>query len=416
MIPAQPIPDVIISDPTVTTGTVSDNIADRISKMDISLTMDAVSQIAFEIPDPGLKMFQANYFQIRRKVTYLDFDFEIASVEIAQGQGGEMVRVEARTAACQQLKRDKGRKTWSVGSPTALAALLAKQVGLKFFGENTAAKKKIGRVKNDTTDESSWDVLKRLAQENMFVCFEADGRLFFCTQQFLLGKFALVAEGSYPGFLATPIRWLTDPTAVTSTDVEEIVAPAKEPLLKKGSKDKEHVKFVQKVLSQRALLNVATDGVFDDSVVEAVKTFQTRNNVTITGQVDATTWPLLKALAKKQTLALPELALKTIECPQVRKSDDDVYALQMSFQVDKAEGRKLRPGMTVYLEDIPYFNGYFLIGEVRWTEGTNSTVSVSARTPQEPDSDKARAKLNKRIDYTGGGFASVNPDDIFAAD
>jgi peptidoglycan hydrolase-like protein with peptidoglycan-binding domain len=391
-----------------------DNITDRVTKVDVSLSMDRVSQITVTVADPGLQMFAANYFQIRRTVKYLGNEFEIASVEISQGPGGEQVVIECRNAACQRLKRDKGRKTFNVGSATAFAALMATEQSMSFFGEKSTSKGTISRVQSDTTDESSWDVLRRLAGENQFVLFETDNRLFFTSQQFLLGKFAVVATGTNPGFLATPIRWLTDPTeAITIVTSPAIPAPTGQPELYKGMPTNAHVKYVQTVMKQRAGQNIVIDGIFGSQTQGAVLNVQRFFKIPATGRVDFATWGVIKFLGGEQKTYKKEYSIKALDCPSVRKSDDDVYALTLSFQVTQEDGRQLRPGMTVTLADIPYFNGYFLINEVRWTEGTNSAVSVSARTPQEPSDRKKAEELRARIDYTGGGFAAIQPTDAF---
>lgn len=394
-------------------GSAQDDITDRVLQLDVSLSMDRVSQITVRVADPNLEMFSANYFQIRRLVEYLGNEFEIAAVEISQGKGGEVVAFEARNAACQQLKRDKGKKTFNVGSATAFASMMARDKGMSFFGEKSTSKKTISRVQNNNTDESSWDVLRRVAGENSFVLFETDNRLFFCSQQFLIGKFAVVATGTNPGFLATPIRWLSDLEGEVVEVKQMIPYPDGEPLLYKGMPKNAHVSYVQRVLQERASQMIAIDGLFGASTVTAVTSVQAFFGLPKTGKVDVATWKVVKFLGGEQNIVKREYAIKALECPVVRKSDDDIYALTMSFQVTQEDGRQLRPGMTVLLADIPYFEANFLINEVRWTEGTNSAVSVSARTPQEPGDRKKAEQLRARIDLTGGGFANIQPTDAF---
>ena len=195
----------------VVVGTkVTDDISERILSMDVSLTTDMASQITFTVADPGLLMTRANYFQVRQVVTYLGYKWEMAAVEVQQGQAGEEVVLECRPQAIQKLKRDKGMRIFDEGTPTAFAAARAKDVGLGFFGELSPARGIISRIRNANTDESTWDVLQRLAGDVQFWCFESDGRLFFTSQYFLLGKFALVTANTKPGFLSTRIDWTTN--------------------------------------------------------------------------------------------------------------------------------------------------------------------------------------------------------------
>lgn len=395
-------------------GSPADTITDRITNLEVSLSMDRVSQLTITVSDPDLKMFSANYFQIRRTIEFLGNEFEISSVEISQGQAGEQVVIECRQAGCQRLKRAKGKKTFNVGSATAFAALMARDEGLAFFGEKSTSKGTISRVQNNTTDESSWDVLRRLASENQFVMFEADNRLFFTSQQFLLGKYAVVGTGLNPGFLSTPIRWLSDKSADTVTiTTPAIPAPTGQPELFRGVRADAHVRYVQRVLKERGGQNVTVNGIYNTQTQTAVTNVQRFFNISATGRVDFATWAVISSLGAERVTVEERFSVKALECPTVRKSDDDIYALTLSFQVTQEEGRALRPGMTVELIDIPYFDGYFLINEVRWVEGTNSAVSVSARTPVEPSDRKKAEELRARIDYTGGGFANIEVEDAF---
>jgi peptidoglycan hydrolase-like protein with peptidoglycan-binding domain len=393
------------------TAKTSFDIAPYVLSMEVSLSLDAVSQLTITVADPELKLLAKNIFNLRRPITFLGMKFEIASCDVKQGSGGEEVRIEARNAACQKLKRDKTRANFTGGNGTVYAATKARGVGLKFFGEDAIEKTNISQVSSDNADESAWDVLKRIAGQNQFVMFESDGRLFFCSMQFLLGKFAVVAKGVKSGFFATPVRWLTDkePDKV----VPAIPGPADSPTLRKGSTGA-HVTFIQKVLAQRAGQMVAADGKFGTSTYAAVRNLQAFIKVPITGVVDKTTWPVIRFLAKGQTIEDTSFRIKALECPACRKSDDDFNAATVSLQVEPDDGRQLRPGMTIQLPDMPEFSNNYIVTEVRWNEGTPDAVSITARTPVEPTDSKVAAKLAARVDLTGGGFSSSVVENAFA--
>jgi hypothetical protein len=64
--------------------------------------------------------------------------------------------------------------------------------------------------------------------------------------------------------------------------------------------------------------------------------------------------------------------------------------------------------MTIRLEDMPsIFQVNYLVSEVSWEEGTFESVSVAARTPQEPSKEETKQDLNSRISFTGGGFTNT---------
>lgn len=395
----------------LSTQRTATDIAEYVLSMDVSLSMDGVSQLGITVADPGLELLAKNIFDLRRSITFLGMEFEIARCDIKQGSGGEEVTIEARNAACQKLKRDKTRAVFKGGNGTVYAAMKAREVGLKFFGEDAIEKTNISQTSSDKSDESAWDVLKRVAGQNQFVMFESDGRLFFCSMQFLLGKFAVVAEGVRGGFFATPVRWLTDkePDKV----VPAIPGPADSPTLRTGSRGA-HVTFVQKVLSQRAGQTIAVDGNFGASTYAAVRNLQAFIRVPITGVVDNASWPFIRYLALGQTIEDTSFRIKALECPACGKSDDDVNAATVSIQVEPGDGRQLRPGMTIQLPDIPGFSNNYLVTEVRWNEGTPDAVSITARTLVEPTDAKVAAKLAARVDLTGGGFSSSIVTNVFS--
>lgn len=396
----------------------TDDISEAITSMEVSLTTDMASQVTITVADPGLRMLRANYFQPRQKITYLGQEWEMASVEVRPGNGAEEIHLECRLAGIQKLKRDKGKRTFKEGSATAFAAARAREVGLAFFGETSRARKNISRIRNDQTDESTWDVLTRLAGDNQFWLFEADGRLFFCSQYFLLGKFALLGANTHPGFLATTVNWATNgrvlqaPTEPTPVQRYDPIPPPddKRPVLKKNSKGK-HVTWLQNVLTQRTDVGrIKVNGVFGESTVAGVKKIQGYNNLDQTGVVGPQTWAVVERLASGVEIVggdNPEFSVVPIEVPNVRKSDDAPEEMSASFRVEREVGRRLRPGMTVYVDGIPGFGANLLVTEVSWREGEVTPVSVTCRTPEVPAAPGERRKVAKRVSLTGGGFADI---------
>jgi len=309
------IQDLFVVDPASNT---SFDISSRTTRLSVSLSMSAVAQLTAEVEDPDLKLLGNNVFQLRRTVMYKGVQYEVSAVEVRQGQTSEVLSVEMRSAGCQQLKRDKGQASFPRLSPTSFAQVKAQEYGMTFFGEGTPAKGTIIRVQNDKTDESTWDVLKRLSSENQFYLFETDGKLFFTSGQFLAGKFAIVAPSATPSFLYTPIYWNQDPPSTL-----------------------------------------------------------TANGL---------------------------IGFRSITCPTARRSDDDPDAAQVDFQLEREDGVKFRPGMTIVLEGVPTFKTVYLISEVRWNEGEVSSVSIAATAPEVSVIEDG---VNRALDLTGGGFSLI---------
>lgn len=406
---------------TKKTGPAVD-ISEIVTSVSVSLSMGAVSQVTVVVVDPGLLYMRENYFQLRQKIRVAGQYFEVASIEVRQGAGGEEVVMECRLAGIQKLKRDKGKAVYSGGSATSYVSERARVAGLGFFGENSSAKSNISRVRNDKVDESSWDVMKRLAGDNQFVLFETGGRIFFCSQQFLLGKYSLAPDGARPGFLTTIVKWdssysVTDSSRssyTTTRTKDQINGPAGRPTLKKGSTGK-HVEYLQKVLKSRfGPKTLPTDGKFSASTFNSVVRLQKFYKISEKGVVGKQTWAYIDMLASgKSTTSTSDqgffssYAIVPLEVPNVRRSDDSYEEVTASFRVDREVGVLLRPGMTISVRGIPGFTVDMLVNEVSWEEGTPDPVSVSASTPLVPDDATQAEKARAKVDLTGGGFGNV---------
>lgn len=77
-----------------------------------------------------------------------------------------------------------------------------------------------------------------------------------------------------------------------------------------------------------------------------------------------------------------------IEIPNVRSSDDAPDEAEMTALLARGESAfALRPGMTVTLKGIPNYSRKYLIDEVSWPDGEFEPVTVSARSPEEPEEE-----------------------------
>ena len=182
----------------------------NILSVKVSFTLDSASAITFDVVDPGFEMAQRNYFQVGQTVIYKSqnirnitktsiglapeywgYPFEIADVTYEQSNGASpIVRVQAYTKAIQQMKRD--RKPGVIkGTSSSFVENAARKYGLDFIGQQTSKTANITTASGDKQADSVWDVIKRIAQENKFVVFEADGILFFGSQKWLLHKWGL---------------------------------------------------------------------------------------------------------------------------------------------------------------------------------------------------------------------------------
>ena len=184
-------------------------VRESITDLTFNLSARGVSEIQMTVSDPGFRMHNANYFMVGRSVKYADEFYEMAAVRVRHNRQ-DVVQVQARLKATEELRREKGQYNFGNVSPTAFASALAARKGLDFFGEETIASGNIIRNATDNSDESTWDVLQKLARENEFFAFEAQGVLFFASEQAIIDSqpgFTLnVPSGSNDAFFASDVN------------------------------------------------------------------------------------------------------------------------------------------------------------------------------------------------------------------
>ena len=98
-----------------------------------------------------------------------------------------------------------------------------------------------------------------------------------------------------------------------------------------------------------------------------------------------------------------------LDMPTIRRSDDDVRAASGSMTVDRANGISLRPGMTILIGGMHGFDGFYLISDVQFGEGTFEPVGVQFRTPVDPNKENISTDGTKKDPTKSGGNGEDNP-------
>lgn len=174
-----------------------------VTKLELSWTLDLVSELSFDVVDRDMFLYNRNSFLIRRDVIYKNNLFEMSNISISQGAAyATLVSVKARKKVLQLMKRDKTPESYGGTTATEFAALVADRYGLNFVGEPTSKAKVIAKSSSSDSDDSVYDMLKRSASAANFIVFESDNTLYFASEQWLLNKWANV-----------PITWPNAPAA-----------------------------------------------------------------------------------------------------------------------------------------------------------------------------------------------------------
>jgi len=167
-------------------------IYDAVTSFKVNYALTAGAEISVDFADYQGQMFLNNYFQIGTQYFYREEPFQMASVEVSQGEGEYWnVSCKLRTWQQQQMKEDLHPEVLKSANGYDFAKKLADKYGLEFIGEEVKGKQQEIKVKTKNNKESSWDVLQRSAGDNQYYAFIAQGSLFFCSPLFLLGQWGI---------------------------------------------------------------------------------------------------------------------------------------------------------------------------------------------------------------------------------
>lgn len=174
-------------------GQAAEYFGKHILEVNVDFQMDIGSEITIKVLDPSYMMSESNYFVVRRDVTYRGLKYEIAGVEVGPGDGySPVVTIQARNKSIMQMKRDKLPRTVnSGGSAYEFAAAAAAKFNMNFIGQKTNPVHTSFKAGGSNLNESTWDVLDRIAKDNQYVVFEFNNILVFGSHQWLMWKFGV---------------------------------------------------------------------------------------------------------------------------------------------------------------------------------------------------------------------------------
>ena len=172
-------------------GQAAEYFGSMILEVNVDFTMDIGSEIAIKVLDPDYSMSQSNYFVVRRDITYRGLKYEIAAVESGAGDSySPVVTIRARNKGIQQMRRDKLPRTVnSGGTAYEFAANAANKFNMNFIGQKTNPVHSSFKAGGSNLNESTWDVLSRIAKDNQYVVFEFNNILVFGSHEWLMWKF-----------------------------------------------------------------------------------------------------------------------------------------------------------------------------------------------------------------------------------
>lgn len=195
------------------TKKVRAQIAQNITGIKVSYTVDGTSQITVEMVDEKLQMWNNGYFQVGNIAEFFDGTiserYMIASHEITPYEGEHFKVVLAlRTESLQRMKLNKKPQAFKSTTAFEFAQKVAKEFGLAFMGEKPVGIKTTTiKVKTEKNKESVFDVLLRSAKDLQYLCFVMYAiphkgtvpvpTLFYGSPNFLLGRWGIEKTPEY---------------------------------------------------------------------------------------------------------------------------------------------------------------------------------------------------------------------------
>lgn len=205
---------------------VTGNQRASLVRASISMTIDRVSEMEFNLSDQGFEELQKGFYVPGIPVRYEeDMMTEIASVDLGSEGGHPMITVRCRPRVVRKLKKRRGQKVIKSASPTDFVRAECKAVGAKVVAQSSGQRRQVARdtkrKKGDAEAPSSWTTFKRLAGECGFVLFEARGTIYFGKPTWLMDKFKEDALEVNWGKGDSKTRPLYVPNCTRSVDTKE---------------------------------------------------------------------------------------------------------------------------------------------------------------------------------------------------
>lgn len=369
--------DLVWDDPTKIDGSSSINQA--VLSVKVNYSLDMVSEISLEVLDSNGTLARANYFSIGRHVWYRGFAsthlswvtsgsglvdgeriwqlYEIASVSMGPGPGTNPVwNLKLRPAACQQMKRNKepaGIATDRPDTPAGIPGMGSELIvnAAEFYGLRSHVQyTETGVDWKSSGEDEVKESLWDVMQRTASESRAKDGHA-----QFRLFE----ADGVL--FFGTQ-KWLLGQWGMHYSNPN---IPLVDP---EGF--------------------IAGGGGTSYNYIEL-------------------NWPVLRR-------SNPPDAFQMMAMPTCTRSDNNPIATEGSAQIDRANGRTLRPGMTIFLRfdrglDFQghYFQGMYLITSVSFEHIGSAPVSINFRSPERLAKDIKMLEVGVKYGQLKGQYSEV---------
>jgi hypothetical protein len=319
----------IIEIASLTTGQIA-QINNCLLNLDVEFTLNEASMIKFSVIDPNFEMGRLNYFALGRDVLYTSETISpISDSEITHGEFARLTLVY-EIASVQSTHSGGNSCIWEITAfPKGIQQMKRDRHFSNIQGANhnfiTNAALKFGlRAVVEHTIKSR-QIQQYNGQQQAESLWDAMSSLASNAQYKLFESDGIIYFGSEKWLLGT---WGTNKAGGTVV---------------RDSKGK--------------------------IVIDKVTKKPKRN-------------PLIRYIPFHYPTPATEKYFYLMALPQITRSSNDPYAGSGSMIIDRKNGVRLRPGMTIRISGIPECSGYFIIEKVAFKEFGSEPVEVSFKTPE----------------------------------
>jgi hypothetical protein len=174
---------------TVSGAKLGADVSDQTRSVDLSDTIDGVTQLTLVVNDPDLDVLATGLFAPKTKVVVYGQQLIVAALEVGPGDSGRgELTVECRPEAVETLKGKSGPKVFAQLDPAGATKAIAS--GVKVVAQ--AGKKRTNIAVNAATEgepaETFWAAILRWFEEDGMVVFESNGTLYCGKPSWIVGQ------------------------------------------------------------------------------------------------------------------------------------------------------------------------------------------------------------------------------------
>jgi len=317
--------------------------------LNVSYAMNMSSEISFSVSDTGLKMLENNYFSIGRIVAYVTETF--GTIEGTRNPDVKEKQTQLFEIANVTVSQGPG------ASPTVEVRCYSRAIQQmkrdrrpgSIKGSGTAfvqqAAKKYG-LKFFGQSTNKKQQINKASGGN-----KADSVWDVITNLATEAKFVVFEVDGYLVFASEKFllkRWGT----------HEVPLSKKKTKKKSDSKQNKYIPVIYKSHFQQS----------------SVKPFSFQ--------------PTIESSARN--------SLQLLSVPNVTISENNPFDGSGNAIIDRANAVRLRPGMTIKIDGVPTFNGYYLIDSVTFSDLVPDPVNISFKKPEKEEKEIKDLEIGKR--------------------